>query len=100
MTTGTATKVVVGFALGGTALALWFGKDGADRYRKVWGITILSAAGAALSEFAPSLVGWFFALVIFAYAVGHQSTITSAVGGIKSQAGVSNTNTNQKGKTK
>lgn len=91
MTSSTATKVVVGFALGGTALALWFGKDGQDRYRKVWGITLMSAAGAALAEFAPSLVGWFFALVIFAYAVGHQSTISSAVGGIKTQAGVNTT---------
>lgn len=86
MSSSTATKIVAAFALGGIGLALWTGKSGQDRYRKVWGVTLLSAVGAVLADFAPSLVGWFFALVVIAYALGHGKTIGGVVSSAKAQA--------------
>jgi hypothetical protein len=85
---GTAAKLVAAFAFGGIFLALWTGKNGSDRYKKVWGITLLSAAGAALADFAPQLVGPYFGLIIFAYASGHLGTLSSTTSQIKHQAGV------------
>ena len=84
---GTAAKIVAAFAFGGIFLALWTGKTGADKYRKVWGVTLLSAAGAALADFAPGLVGPYFGLIIFAYASGHLGSISSTVSQVKTQAG-------------
>lgn len=69
-------------------MAMTTGKSGQDRYRKVWGVTILSIGGAALADFAPQLVGPFFVLVIFAYLAGHSKEIGQAVQGIKTQSGV------------
>jgi hypothetical protein len=86
MTSSTSTKLVAGFALGGIALALWSGNTGADRYRKVWGVTLTAAVGAALADFAPGLVGWFFGLVIVAYGASHYKAIGDAVSGAKAQA--------------
>lgn len=88
MSEATANKLVVFFAVGGIGLALWRGKDGSDRYRKVWGVTLLSAAGAATASFAPSLVGPFFALIIVAYFAGHYGQLATVASSIKSQAGV------------
>lgn len=93
MNPGTATKVVAVFAVGGIGIMLWTGKDGADRYRKVWGVTLLSAVGAALADFAPSLVGWYFALIIVAYTLGNQAGLTNIVSGVRAQA----TGTTKKG---
>jgi hypothetical protein len=83
---GTATKLVAVFAIGGIGMSLWFGKSGSDRYRKVWGVVLLSAVAAAMADFAPALVGWFIGLVIVAYALNHTTNITAAVSGAKAQA--------------
>jgi hypothetical protein len=86
MSSGTATKLVAVFAIGGVGMSLWFGKGGSDRYRKVWGVVLLSAVAAAMADFAPALVGWFIGLVIVAYAIGHTTNIATAVAGAKAQA--------------
>lgn len=88
MTEATANKLVAFFALAGIAFALWTGKDADQRYRKVWGVTILSIGGAALAGFAPQIVGPYFALVIVASLAGHSNQIGSVFSGIKRQAGV------------
>lgn len=88
MSNSTANKLVAFFALGGVAFALWTGKDSAARYRKVWGVTLLSLGGAALADFAPAIVGPFFALVIIASIAGHQTELGQVFSGIKTRAGV------------
>lgn len=86
MSSSTAQKIVLAFAAGGIFLALYTGKDGATRYRKVWGVTLLSAAGAVLADFMPGLVGPFFALIVFAYATGHLGTISAVKSDIQTKA--------------
>lgn len=88
MSSVTANKLVAFFALAGVAFALWTGKDSSTRYRKVWGVTLLSLGGAALADFAPAIVGPFFALVIVASIAGHQTEIGKAFSGIQARAGV------------
>lgn len=88
MSSSTANKLVAFFAVGGVAFGLWTGKDAQTRYRKVWGVTLLSLAGAALADFAPAIVGPFFALIIVAAIADHSSQIGSAISGIQKQAGV------------
>lgn len=88
MSSATANKLVALFALGGVAFALWTGKDSASRYRKVWGVTLLALGGAAVADFAPAVVGPFFALVIVASIAGHQSELGGIFSGIKTRAGV------------
>lgn len=88
MNAATANKLVAFFAIGGIAMSLWVENDPAQRYRKVWGITILSAGGAALADFAPGLVGPYFLLVILAYLVGHSKQLGGIVSQVKTQAGV------------
>lgn len=87
MTSATANKLVAFFAVGGVAFAMWTGKDAATRYKHVWGVTLLSLAGAALSDFAPQIVGPFFGLVIVAALASRSGQISSVVSGIKSKAG-------------
>lgn len=86
MSTSTAQKLVLGFAIGGIFLGLYMGKSGAERYRKVWGVTLLSAVGAVLADFIPGLVGPFFALIMFAYATGHMPQIGQVTSSAKSTA--------------
>lgn len=86
MSSNTANKIVAAFAFGGIFLALWGEKTGHDRYRKVWGVTLLSAVGAILADFVPQLVGPFFALIIFAYATGHLGNISTTTAQIKAQS--------------
>lgn len=86
MSSNTANKVVAFFAFGGIILALWTGKNGADRYRKVWGVTLLSIGGAALADFVPGLVGPYFGLIIIAYAAANYGKISTVAKGIQSQA--------------
>lgn len=88
MSSATANKLVAFFAVGGVAFSLWTGKDAQTRYRHVWGVVMLSLAGAALADLAPAVVGPFFGLVIVASIAGHSSQIGSAIAGIKKQAGV------------
>lgn len=89
MSSDTANKIVAFFALGGVAMALFTGTDAQAKYRKVWGVTLLSIGGAALADFAPQLVGPFLALVIIAYIAGHSKQIGGVVSNVKKQAGVS-----------
>lgn len=86
MSSSTANKVVAAFAFGGIFLALWGGKTGQERYRKVWGVTLLSAVGAILADFVPQLVGPFFGLIIFAYATGHLGTFSTTKTQVQTQA--------------
>lgn len=88
MNSSTANKLVAGFAIGGIVVALATGNNGSDRYRKVWGVTLLSIGGAALADFAPGLVGPFFALVIVAYMANNYGKLSHVASSIKSQAGV------------
>jgi hypothetical protein len=97
MQSSTATKIVAAFAIGGIGFSLWFGKTGQDRYRKVWGVMLLSAVGAMLADFAPPVVGPFFGLIIVAYLIGHQSSIASVVTSVKNQATGPQTPPTQKG---
>lgn len=86
MSSSTANKLVAFFAIGGVAYSLWTGKDAQQRYRHVWGVTILSIAGAALADFAPSIVGPFFGLVIVAAIAGRSKDIGGIAAGIKKEA--------------
>jgi len=89
VSSATANKLVLAFAAGGIIVSLFTGaSDGASRYRRIWGVTLLSAAGAALADFAPAIVGPFFLLVIFAYATGHLGTISTVEKKIAGNAGV------------
>jgi hypothetical protein len=88
MSGATANKLVAFFAIGGVAYALWTGKDANSKYRHVWGVTILSLAGAALADFAPAVVGPFFGLIIVAAIAGKSADIGKIASGIKKQAGV------------
>lgn len=86
MSSSTANKLVAFFAIGGVAYALWTGKDASSRYRHVWGVTLLSAAGAVMADFAPKLVGPFFGLLIIAALAGRGKDISGIASGIKKQA--------------
>jgi hypothetical protein len=88
MSSSTANKLVALFAVGGIALALYTGTDGATRYRKVWGVTVLSLGGAILADFAPGLVGPFFGLVVVAYFLGNFQKLSGVATSVKNQAGV------------
>lgn len=90
MSESTANKLVLFFLFGGIAFALIRKKntDVQTTYRRIWGTTILSVAGAAMAGFAPSIVGPYFLLVIIAYATGNIKALGGAVGTLKSQAGV------------
>ena len=83
-----ASKLVAMFAFGGAALMIWTSKDAQTRYRRVWGIAILSIAGAALSEFAPQIVGMYFALIILAYIVANFAKVSKVAHSIRMQSGV------------
>jgi hypothetical protein len=88
VTGGTANKLVALFAIGGVAFELWTAKDAPSRYRRVWGVTVLSIAGAVLADFAPAIVGPFFAVVIVAAIAGRSTEIGGIASGIKNRAGV------------
>jgi len=90
MSESTANKLVLFFLLGGIAFALVRKQntDAATTYRRIWGTTLLSLAGAAMASFVPSIVGPYFLLVIIAYATGNIKALGGAVGTLKSQAGV------------
>lgn len=89
MSEGTANKLVMFFLFGGIALALIRKKnsDAQTTYRRIWGTTILSVAGAAMAGFVPMIVGPYFLLVIIAYATGNFSALSGAAGTIQKQAG-------------
>jgi len=82
----TARKLALFFVAGATILTFATEKSAERRYRKLWGITMLGAGAAALSDFAPAVVGPFIALVLVAYAAGHQGQIGGVVSQIKQQA--------------
>lgn len=86
MNNSTATKLVAAFAIGGAVIALWTSSDANTRYRKVWGVTLVSIVGAALADFAPSVVGPFFGLVIVAALAGRSVQIGHIAAGVKAQA--------------
>ena len=90
MSESTANKLVMFFLLGGIAFALIRKKnsDTQTTYRRIWGTTLLSLAGAAMAGFVPSIVGPYFLLIIIAYATGNLKALGGAVGTLKSQAGV------------
>jgi hypothetical protein len=88
MTSSTANKLVALFAIGGVAFELWAGKDASSRYRSVWGVTLLSIGGAVLADFAPIIVGPFFAVVIVSAIAGRSAQLSGIASGIKKQAGV------------
>jgi hypothetical protein len=90
MSEATANKLVMFFLVGGVAFALIRKKnsDAATTYRRIWGTTLLSLAGAAMAGFAPTIVGPYFLLIILAYATGNFKALGGAVGSLKSQAGV------------
>jgi nucleoside diphosphate kinase len=86
VTSSTANKLVAFFAIGGVAYALWTGKDASSRYKHVWGVTLLAAAGAVLADFAPKVVGPFFGLVVIAALAGRSADISGIASGIRKQA--------------
>lgn len=89
MTEATANKLVMFFLFGGIAFALIRKKNANAQttYRRIWGTTILSMAGAAMAGFVPTIVGPYFLLVIIAYATGNFKALSGAAGTIKKQAG-------------
>lgn len=89
MSEATANKLVLFFLFGGVAFALIRKKnsDAQTTYRRIWGTTILSLAGAAMAGFVPTIVGPYFLLVIIAYATGNFKALSGAAGTIKKQAG-------------
>lgn len=90
----TANKIVMFFLFGGIAFSLvrkTQGKaDAKKTYKRIWGITLLSIAGAAMAGFFPKIVGPYFALVILAYATGNFKALSGAAGTLKKQAGAKN----------
>jgi len=85
----TANGLVLFFLFGGIAFALVRKKnsDAQTTYRRIWGTTLLSLAGAAMASFVPQIVGPYFLLVIIAYATGNFSALSGAAGTLKKQAG-------------
>jgi uncharacterized membrane protein YfcA len=88
MSESTANKLVMFFLFGGIAFALVRKKntDAQTTYRRIWGTTLLSIAGAALAGFVPAIVGPFFLLVIIAYASGNIKILGNSVKGLQSKA--------------
>lgn len=88
MSEGTANKLVMFFLFGGIAFALIRKKnsDAQTTYRRIWGTTLLSLAGAALAGFAPTIVGPYFLLVIIAYATGNIKALGGGVKGLQNKA--------------
>lgn len=90
----TANRIVMFFLFGGVAFSLVRkvqGKaDAQVTYKRIWGITLLSIAGAAMAGFFPKIVGPYFALVILAYATGNFKSLSGAAGTLKKQAGAKN----------
>lgn len=89
MSESTASKLVLFFLFGGIALALIRKKnsDAKTTYKRIWGTTALSLAGAAMAGFVPQIVGPYFLLVILAYATGNFKVLSGAAGSVKKQAG-------------
>lgn len=90
MSEATANKLVLFFLFGGIAFALIRKKDSDAKttYRRIWGTTLLSLAGAAMAGFVPTIVGPYFLLIIIAYATGNFKALSGAAGTVKKQAGV------------
>jgi uncharacterized membrane protein YfcA len=88
MSESTANRLVMFFLFGGIAFALVRKKntDAQTTYRRIWGTTLLSIAGAALAGFVPTIVGPFFLLVIIAYATGNIKILGNSVKGLQSKA--------------
>lgn len=89
MSTTTANRLVMFFLFGGIAFALVrkSNSDTQTTYKRIWGTTLLSLAGAAMAGFAPKIVGPYFLLVIIAYATGNIKALGGAAGQLKKQAG-------------
>jgi hypothetical protein len=85
----TANKLVLFFLFGGIAFALVRKKDTSAQitYKRIWGTTLLSLAGAAMSGFVPQIVGPYFLLIIIAYSTGNFKALSGAAGTLKKQAG-------------
>lgn len=92
MSESTASKLVMFFLFGGVAFALIRKKnsDAKTTYKRIWGTTLLSIAGAAMAGFVPTIVGPYFLLVIIAYATGNFKALSGAAGTVKKQAGAKN----------
>lgn len=88
MSSSTANKIVALFAIGGVVYSMWTSNDAESRYRHVWGVTILSIAGAALADFAPAVVGPFFGIVVVSALAGRSAQFGGIASGIKNRAGV------------
>lgn len=88
MSEGTANKLVMFFLFGGIAFALIRKKnsDAQTTYRRIWGTTILSIAGAAMAGFVPKIVGPYFLLVIIAYVTGNFKALSSGVKKVQNNA--------------
>lgn len=84
-----ANRIVMFFLFGGVAFALIrkSSTDAETTYKRIWGTTLLSLAGAAMAGFVPKLVGPYFILVILAYATGNIKALGGAASKVKKQAG-------------
>lgn len=89
MSEATANRLVMFFLFGGIAFALIRKKnsDAQTTYRRIWGTTLLSIAGAAMAGFVPTIVGPYFLLVILAYSTGNIKALSGAASTLKKQAG-------------
>jgi hypothetical protein len=85
---GTANKLVMFFLFGGIAFALIrkSNTDAQTTYRRIWGTTLLSLAGAALAGFVPQIVGPYFLLVIIAYATGNIKVLGASAKTLQNKA--------------
>lgn len=88
MSEATANKLVMVFLFGGIAFALVrkSNSDAQTTYRRIWGTTLLSLAGAAMAGFIPNIVGPYFLLIIIAYATGNISKLSGAAKGLQTKA--------------
>ena len=86
MSPATAQKLVLAFVALGTVLTFLTAGTAKQRYRQIWGLFLLGALAAALSDFAPALVGPFVALVLVAYLASHSKQIGGAVNTVEKQA--------------
>lgn len=87
MTPDTARKIVVATALLGSAAIAYQGRSAgfATTYKRVWGLLLLTAGGAVLSDFAPAIVGPYMGLVLIVFLLNTKG----GIGGLFATAGKS-----------
>lgn len=93
MSEATARKIVVATLVVGMAAIVYqaqkAGTPTSQTYKRVWGLTILTAGGAVLADFAPAVVGPYMALVLIVFLVNTKGGLGSLFQSAGTAAGTS-----------